>query len=97
MQFQILNNIKNMAAGVIHLDKLPEAIVAISVGSRAFVRAVMAYQEAYGLLVDGVVGPITMGKMEESAQNLPQVKKKKAVGSETSSAGLTKKSTKSTK
>ena len=94
MQFQILENLKNLASGVIHFDKIPDAIRAISVGSRAFARAVMAYQEAYSLLVDGVIGPITMQSMEESAQNLPQIKKKEKPFPKISKSDSTKKTAK---
>lgn len=76
MQFQILENLKNLTNGIIHLDKLPDAIRMVSVGSRAFARAVMAYQAAYGLLVDGVCGPVTMAKILEEGEKGAKPKKK---------------------
>lgn len=76
MQFQILENLKNLTNGIIHLDKLPDAIRMVSVGSRAFARAVMAFQAAYGLLVDGVCGPVTMAKILEEGEKEAKPKKK---------------------
>lgn len=76
MQFQILENLKNLTNGIIHLDKLPDAIRMVSVGSRAFARAVMAFQAAYGLLVDGVCGPVTMAKILEEGEKGAEPKKK---------------------
>jgi hypothetical protein len=76
MQFQILENLKNLTNGIIHLDKLPDAIRMVSVGSRAFAQAVMAYQAAYGLLVDGVCGPVTMAKILEEGEKGAKPKKK---------------------
>jgi murein L,D-transpeptidase YcbB/YkuD len=76
MQFQILENLKNLTNGIIHVDKLPDAIRMVSVGSRAFARAVMAFQAAYGLLVDGVCGPVTMAKILEEGEKEAKPKKK---------------------
>ena len=76
MQFQILENLKHLASGSIHVDKLPDALRMVSIGSRAFARAVMAFQAAYGLLVDGVCGPITMAKILEESENKPKPKGK---------------------
>ena len=76
MQFQILENLKHLANGIIHADKLPEALRMVSIGSRAFARAVMAFQAAYGLLVDGVCGPVTMAKILEESENKPKPKVK---------------------
>lgn len=75
MQNIIQKNLKNLFDGIIRVDLLPEAIRCISVGSRAFVHAVRAFQEAFDLLVDGELGPITMKAMEE--QSKPKVMKKK--------------------
>jgi hypothetical protein len=76
MQSSIVQNLKHLADGIIHLDKLPEALKMVAVGSRAFVRAVRAYQAAYDLLVDGVCGPVTMAKILEEDAKLAEPKKK---------------------
>ena len=76
MQNIILKNLENLVNGVFHVDKLPEAIKCISVGSRAFVRAVRAFQEAYGLVVDGELGPITMAAIEADNEKAAKSKKK---------------------
>ena len=36
----------------------------------------MAFQAAYGLLVDGVCGPVTMAKILEDSENKPKPKAK---------------------
>jgi len=85
MQSSIIQNLKHLAEGIIHLDKLPEALKMVAVGSRAFVRAVRAYQAAYDLLVDGVCGPVTMAKiLEEEAKASEPKKKSKPKKSEVS-------------
>ena len=73
----IAKNVQHLLSGVIQVDKLPDALRCISIGSRNFVRAVRAFQEAYGLLVDGECGPITMGFIEEQNKPKPVKKKKK--------------------
>ena len=76
MQLKILENLKHLASGIIHVDKLPDALRMVSIGSRAFARAVMAFQAAYGLLGDGVCGPVTMAKILEESENKPKPKAK---------------------
>lgn len=76
MQLQIMKNLEHFANGIIHLDKLPEALKMISIGSRAFARAVMAYQAAWDLVVDGVCGPKTMKKILEEERKAAKPKKK---------------------
>ena len=76
MQFQIMKNLEHFANGIIHFDKLPEALKMISIGSRAFARAVMAYQAAWDLVVDGVCGPKTMEKILEEERKVAKPKKK---------------------
>lgn len=86
MQSMILQNLKHLADGIIHLEKLPEALRMVAVGSRAFVKAVMAYQAAWGLLVDGVCGPVTMAKiLEEEPKELKPKKKSKSKKSQNES------------
>lgn len=68
MQSIIRKNLQNLIHGIIKVEMLPEALKCISVGSRAFVRAVRAFQEAYGLLVDGELGPITMKEIEKQSK-----------------------------
>jgi hypothetical protein len=79
MHFQIIKNLEHFASGVIHWEKLPQAWQLLEVGSRAFVRAVMAYQAAWNLVVDGVCGPVTMAKIleEECKPAKPKKKAKK--------------------
>lgn len=91
MQFQILKNLEHLASGIIHLDKLPEALRLVSVGSRAFARAVMAFQGAYGLLVDGVCGPVTMAKILEEEEKAAKPKKKEKKSSKKGTAELQEK------
>jgi len=70
-------NLGHFLSGVIKVEMLPEALKCIAIGSRRFVRAVKAFQEAYGLLVDGELGPITMGFIESQSEQKPVKKKKK--------------------
>ena len=72
----IKKNVENWLSGVIKVEMLPDALRCVAVGSRAFVRAVRAFQEAFDLLVDGELGPITMQYIEDS-NTTKSVKKKK--------------------
>lgn len=45
-----------------------------SLGSDQFYKDVMTYQKQKGIVVDGIVGPITYGKMREDDKTLPEIK-----------------------
>jgi murein L,D-transpeptidase YcbB/YkuD len=77
MRAAMRKNLNHFFSGVIKVELLPEALKCIAVGSRRFVLAVKAFQEAYGLLVDGELGPITMDYIESQNKQKAVKKKKK--------------------